>query len=109
MDRRNFLQGVLGGVTAGGLVIAASPVDIQAFTSTIAPGSPVALGVGAGLGVRVGDHLYNASGHLVAVVTRAEYQVYPVEVTMAWDNSRVYLPGRRSVSLQAEGIGPWLK
>lgn len=69
-NRRGFLHGLFGGVTTGGLLIAASPADVERFAAPLARDEPVVLDATppSPLLPAVGEHLYNGAGELVAVV-----------------------------------------
>lgn len=109
MERRSFLKGVFGGLTAAGVIVTASPLEIEAFASPLLRDAPVLLeetpSMAAPLGVGVGEHLYNAAGRLVAIVSRLHLITEKVEVTMFGAQNPVYLPGRRHFTIVATGIG----
>src|ERR1700741_3127488 len=94
MDRRNFLKGVLSGVTATGVIVAASPQEIEAFASPLTRDEPVVIDVPTlntpALGP--GEHLYNAQGKLVGIVTELMLHRDKVKTT-AFDNQRIHVPG----------------
>lgn len=105
MNRRGFLQGVFGGVTAAGVIVAASPADIAAFASPMVKDSPVLLDVPSVEPTSIGEHLYNDRGELVAVVRKIELRHRPIDVTTAFDSQRIYVPGPRTFEIYAAGIG----
>jgi hypothetical protein len=105
MDRRGFLQGVFGGVTATGLIVAASPGDVEAFAAMLAADAPVILDVPPLPASHVGEHLYNARGECVAVITSVDMIRDRVEVTSAFDGHRIYVPGLERFKIHADGIG----
>jgi len=41
MNRRNFLSGVFGGVTAAGLIVAAKPAEIERYAAELVPETPL--------------------------------------------------------------------
>lgn len=93
MERRTFLKGAFGG-------------EIAAFTSPLARDAPVVLDVPAAPSpVAAGEHLYNAAGALVAIVTDVTVRRDTIEVEVFGGSERVVLPGLTHFVLQAEGIG----
>lgn len=105
MERRGFLKGLFGGVTSAGLVIAASQSDIEAFASPLVRDAPLLLDRPAVAPARCGEHLYNASGELVAIITELTLTRDPIEVTHAWDDKTMYVPGRLEIAIRAVGVG----
>jgi hypothetical protein len=105
MNRRGFLQGVFGGVTAGGLIVAASPADIAAFSSPLVKDAPLLLDVPAEASTHIGGHLYNERGQCVAIIRRIDRFSNPVDVTTAFDGHTIYLPGVPRFDIYAQGIG----
>src|SRR6187431_1514404 len=69
LDRRGFLKGLIGGVTAAGVVVAASQTEIAAFGSALAKDAPIVLTPSPAEGSLVGHHLYNKRGEIVAIIT----------------------------------------
>lgn len=107
MDRRGFLKGVFGGVTAAGLVVAASPDEIRAFTQPLASHAPLMLApVPKQQGIDLGEHLYNAKGELVAVVTAVNIYHDRLDVTSASDQGARFISGLMHVDIRAHGLGP---
>jgi len=73
MERRGFLQGLFGGLTSAGLLIAAAPNELAEFASPLGLHDPVVLDAAPVAPiVGCGDHLYNARGELVAVVSKLQ-------------------------------------
>lgn len=105
MERRGFLKGLFGGITSAGVLIAASPAEIEAFASPLVKDAPVILDVPPKVMVEPGEHLYNAKGELVAIVTQITSKMEPEDVTLAGDSQRVYQPGRTLFELQAVCVG----
>jgi len=105
MDRRGFLKGVFGGVTAAGVIVAASPADIAAFASPLVREAPVVLDVPTKAPAESGEHLYNAAGELVAIIDSFNIRRQTIDVTMAGDLNRVYLPGRLDIDIHARWVG----
>jgi hypothetical protein len=76
MERRSFLQGLFGGVTAGGLILKASPREIEAFAAPLAPEQPVILdAIPVTPNFDRGIVLYNARGERVLEVQSYEYEI----------------------------------
>jgi hypothetical protein len=68
--RRGFLKGLFGGVAGTGLIVLAKPSEIEAFTAPLVEGAPLVLDQPmADTAVEMGQHLYNAQGEVVAIVT----------------------------------------
>lgn len=105
MDRRGFLQGVFGGLTAAGVIIAASPAEIEAFTAPLVRDAPVLLDVPPVTDTHVGEHLYNARGECVAIITHVDMYRDRVEVPSAFDNHCVFVPGPWRFDVRAVGVG----
>lgn len=107
MDRRSFIKGTFGGVAAGGLILAATPSDIAAFTSsgiekgaemvsTPLPMAPVPA---------EGHILFNSKGDPVAVITHIKWNRNPVDVSLAGDSYSTYMGGPPIVALEAVMYG----
>lgn len=106
MNRRGFLQGLFGGVTAAGVIVAAKPSEIEAFTAPLVKDAPIFVDVPRAQPVGAGEHLYNARGELVAVVMEISLSREAIDVTLASDLNRVYIPGRlMQYEIRAEGVG----
>lgn len=92
MERRGFLKGIFGGITAGGLLLKASPEDVQA----LAPAEDEPLIVQPqrirGVHQACGDVLYNALGEAVAVVTDVRSSRGYIDVTNFGDTNKVFRP-----------------
>jgi hypothetical protein len=110
MNRRGFLKGVIGGVTATGLVVTASADEIAAFAAPLKHDSPVMVDVPSPPAEQMPPdwtHLYNSSGQLVALVKDVKVNTPRIEVTSAFDNNRLYIPGLPNVQIVAEWVaGP---
>lgn len=88
-SRRSFLRGVFGGVVSGGLIVAATPKEISAFTKPLKQDAPLMLDRPPMVqrGVASGMHLYNELGELVAVITAMKMgDLRPVDVTRHGDS-----------------------
>jgi hypothetical protein len=107
MDRRNFLQGVFGGVTAAGLIVSAKASDVSAYARGLAPNTPLLIDQPPAITphVAAGEHLYNSRGELVAMVTAVDITWQSHDVTSAFDNARIYVPGPPEFEIRARGIG----
>ncbi len=83
MERRGFISGLFGGVTAAGLIVKATQADLEAFASPLKANAPIVLDTPRSATTTVGEHLYNSRGELVAVVT-------DVTVSIGLDHGRVF-------------------
>lgn len=108
MDRRGFLRGIFGGVAAGGLIVAATPQEIEAFSSPLAREQPLSVHpVEPVKPVEVGGELYNAEGELVAYITQIEYGRLEIDVTSHHSEFNEFMvPGLRRARITAEAVGP---
>ena len=108
MHRRGFLQGIFGGVASAGLIIAAKPSEIEAFTAPLAKGAPLVLDqptANPEVAV-IGEHLYNSRGEIVAIVTGMDFSSEAIEVTSSYDVEPQFIRGPMRVDIRAVGIGP---
>lgn len=107
MERRGFLKGAFGGVTAAGLIIAAKPAEIAAFASPLVRDSEVVLdATPMAVGVpQCGEHLYNGRGELVAIIKEIDLSCDSIEVSVWGDSQRSYIPGLQHFEIRARGIG----
>lgn len=106
MDRRSFLGGVFGGVTAGGLLIRTDRDTIQAAESgLIIPESPVIV-AHQFMGVRPGEILFDFRGHPVCVIENITYSTEMIDVTSAYDSFQHAPPGRTTGHISAITYGP---
>jgi hypothetical protein len=110
MERRGFLKGMFGGVTAAGLVIAANPAEIEAFASPLVRDAPLVLDAAPVVGVPgVGEHLYNSRGELVAIINEIRVSTDTVDVSSAFGGgNKMFVPGRRHIDIQVECIATGL-
>lgn len=104
MDRRGFLKGAFGGVTAAGLIIAANADDIAAFASPLGRDASLVLDAPAALPATVGEHLYNARGELVAIITALTWRTPTVDVTAFGDTDAVGIMGVSEIEIRATGV-----
>lgn len=100
MNRRGFLQGAFGGVTAAGIVICASPDEVAAYTAPMFANEPVIVGTPPQPQTSVGEFVYNERGQVVGVVTEVWGNHYPVNVTRAGDSHNHYIPGTVEINLK---------
>lgn len=106
MERRGFLKGVFGGITAAGLIVAAKPEEIAAFASPLARDVPILVDVPTVKreGLYSGEHLYNADGECVAVITEIRAHSPAINVTSAFDDIERYMAGLPTVEIRARGV-----
>lgn len=104
MERRSFLQSLVAGVTSAGVIVKATPAEVEAFAAH--PGDPVVLGRPAipAAALPNGMVLYDAQGRPVMRVTEFDVRHDPIDVTMARDISPLYAPGPRTVRLSGVGL-----
>jgi hypothetical protein len=105
MERRGFLKGVFGGLTAGGLIIAAQPEEIAAFTSPLVRDAPLVANIPAPRATSVGQELYNAQGELVAYISQIHVDRGHLETTMWGDAEVRYVSGLPQIRIEAVGVG----
>jgi hypothetical protein len=107
MNRRGFLQGIFGGVAATGLIVAAKPSEIEAFTGTLTKGAPLVLDRPVDRGLQVveaGEHLYNARGELVAIITDLNVSREIVDVTSFSDDYQRHWQRPPEIEIRAIGV-----
>jgi hypothetical protein len=105
MERRGFLKGLFGGVTSAGLLIAAKPADIEAFTAPLAKQEPLIIDsppVDPRIGP--GEHLYNSRGECVAIVTELNVS-RDLELWHSISGDAGFVRGISRFELRAVGIG----
>jgi hypothetical protein len=104
MERRGFLKGLFGGVTSAGLIIAAKPADIAAFTAPLATKEPLIIDSPAiDPAIGAGEHLYNSRGECVGIVT--EVSIERENPMNSLFGQSGFVPGLPSFKIRAEGIG----
>ncbi len=106
-DRRGFLRGLFGGVAAGGLIVSATPREIEAFTAPMTKGQPLLIDKPPVSAVPIysGLHLYNAEGEVVAYVTQITATNQMVDVTSYYDVAHQFcVDGPPRIEIRAEGI-----
>lgn len=105
LSRRGFM-GVFGGITAAGLIVKATPQEIQAFTAPLVPDAPLALGAPSGTSsaLNIGELVFNSRGEIIGVVEGIEYSVEAVDDTRLGDTYQRFRPGRMHMRLQVAGV-----
>jgi hypothetical protein len=106
MERRGFLKGLFGGVTAAGLIVRANPSDLEAFASPLVKDAPMLVAPPVAEIPELGERLYNADGVCVAIVKRVTVTREQIEATTWGSDQKVYVPGLMSWDIQAAGVGP---
>lgn len=118
MERRGFLKGLFGGIAAGaGLIVTATPAEVQAFAGGLQRDEPLILDsmpVAATNPAFIGEYLYNAEGQRVAMVTEVEFSCDPFDVThdprlVHSSLHRRYIPGQTRIEIKAIGLGDDLR
>lgn len=95
IERRGFLNGLFGGIAAGGLLLKASPADVEALAPVV--NQPLIIQPQAIVAPAAsGELLYNALGEAVCVVRSLSYSVDRVDVTYLGDVNKHYLPAAGS-------------
>ncbi|MGE0363352.1 MAG: hypothetical protein AB7R67_21750 [Vicinamibacterales bacterium] len=104
LERRSFLQSLVAGVTSAGVLVKATPAEVEAFA--VHRGDAVVLGRPAIPAAQLpnGMVLYDAAGRAVMRVTSFDVKQEPVDLTSHWDDHRVYVPGDRRVELHGIGL-----
>lgn len=106
-DRRRFLKGAFGGVTAAGLLIVGP--DVGAFAECVVPGEDIVcshLPPAPFEGVDIGNILFNYKGEPVAVITDIKYDIPQLDVTRYGSFQREFVPGAPNITLRATVRGP---
>lgn len=105
MDRRNFLKGTFGGVTAGGIILAAGIPDTEAFVEQVKIGDPIAASpaITNAPWPNIGEYVFNHQGLIIGVVTGVKANTEIIDVT-GRDSWRSYTPGRRRVTFEVDAI-----
>lgn len=109
MDRRSFLKGTFGGVSAAGaLILTATPADVAKFATETPLGTPVASSTlqtkEFGL-PDYGEFVFNSQGMPIGVVTSINMYQDSVDVTMSHHENRQYMPGLKRIELSVSVIG----
>lgn len=98
MERRGFLKTLVGGITSAGLLLKASPAEVQTFGAQVDEPvilSPQRIQSRADLvtSSEIGELLYDAKGLPVAYITGVHLHRAGFEVTSAQDAYRTHIPG----------------
>ena len=101
MERRGFLKGMFGGVTAAGVIVAASMEDIAAFANPLTRNEPVFLDAPRSSMVDMGEELYNANGEIVALVKNVH-----IEHIREHSADFTNVAGPLSVRIDVQCVGP---
>lgn len=106
MERRGFLKGLFGGITSAGLIVTATPAEIEAFAQPLKKDEPIDLRRQAPVGVvSPGETLYNALGEQVAVITGIDISTPHVDITSyLGDQREFFIAGPRHIKIHADGI-----
>lgn len=105
MERRNFLKGVFGGVTAGGILLRTP--EPETFAGILAPETPLIVAPNDYFaGVDLGHILFNQDGKPVAVITEIATEMSRVDMNRAGDNWTTFAPGYPTVTIRAVCRGP---
>lgn len=107
MERRGFIKGLISAVTSTGLVVSATPRELESFGAPAVRESPVVVAVPELVrAAEVGEELYNARGELVALVTQVTVHVGRLDVSHVGAAYRTFSPGLPEVEIRAVGVGP---
>lgn len=91
MNRRGFLQGILGGVTAAGIVVKASSDDTKQFA--LEQDTPVILSKYPTMGLNYGDLVYNYRGENIGFIKEIIHRREIIDITQPKDFYKVFAPG----------------
>ncbi len=105
MERRSFLRGIFGGVTAAGLIVKATPADVEAFAAPLQPKEPLLIGPPPLSILDVGECLYNAEGEQVAIVTGISVSVDRDTVHSYGSGLPISITRGIDIDIRAIGIG----
>ena len=108
MDRRGFLRGAFGGVVASGVIVAATPREIEAFATPLVKNEPIVVDVlPPQQATSIGEHLYNEHGEIVAIITEIRVDIPQIDITPWGSDVQIYRPGLPyEISISAKGVGP---
>lgn len=104
MERRGFLKGLLGSVTAAGIIVEATPADVERFAGV--RGAPVALAAVPAMPMELGEYLFNEAGQRVAIITEVTSFTPWIDATPAAASERVIVAGLPQMELHALVLGP---
>lgn len=103
MQRRNFLQGLFGGITAGGLLLRTEPKAVEALA--LQPEAPLILQPQPITPAReIGGMLYNEQGEAVCFVTEINYSVERMAVSAFGESQKAYIPTLGRYDIRAVGM-----
>jgi hypothetical protein len=106
-NRRNFIQGIFGGVVGSSIIIEATQKDIQAFADPLKLADPIYAGP-----LQTPDpsdqnnwYLYNRHGEKVAIITNIGLRTLPTDMGADEFGNARFIPGIRKIDIQVECIG----
>ena len=106
MERRGFLKTLIAGTTSTGLILAASPAEVQAFGAVAK--MPVMLSperISPPMAVEaMGPVLYSSTGVAVAFVAQVHVRAEHVDVTSFGGGYRDFGAGPSRMDIQAIGL-----
>jgi hypothetical protein len=105
MERRGFLKGLFGGVTSAGLIVTATPQEIEAFASPLKKHAPLVLDQPSVSVTGSGEHIYNSRGEVVGIITEVTVMRNHLEVTSDRDTNEWIYPTLLRFDIKARGIG----
>lgn len=91
MDRRGFLKGTFGGVAAGGLIIAAAPLDVVEFVEKVKKGDPMGVAIPHTM-PGIGHAVFDSVGHAIGVIEDIDRGISVADVSRAGDPYRTVQP-----------------
>ena len=107
MERRGFLNGLFGGIAAGGLIVQATPGEVQAFAAPLRHGAPIGLDAipTAVRPIDTGQELFNSQGELVAYIQSIDARIPRINVTSVGSRYEDFIAGPPEVLITAVGCG----
>lgn len=113
MDRRNFLKGAFGGVTAAGLIVAATPAEVEAFASGLKPDQTLVVPESVPVPTvlpEIGEMLFNHKGEPVAILSRLHMDRDMISIGADRNGFEAFAPGAMRIKMEAIAHGPvWTK
>lgn len=104
MDRRNFLQGIFGGIVGSGIIVQASASEINLFANKNPEGTPLGL---APNGYIDNWYLYNSKGEVVVYINAIKNHDETLEASRKGKSFKELGPGvLRRPTLIGEVIAP---
>jgi hypothetical protein len=107
IERRGFIQTLIGGITSAGVLLKATPSEVKAFGAVNGQAvilSPQAIAPPPSAIVMPGETLYAAAGKAVAMVESITVDTGMIDVTHFGDTSRNYYEGTRTMRIEAIGL-----